>query len=76
MLFEFPVPGVHHVFNCHKIITPRTNADKVLFKWEVVDTKRVKLDNRKKLHIYIDKDGKYQFIDKVYVGGTGVSIQD
>ena len=57
-------------------ITPGTNADKVLFKWEVVDTKRVKLDNGKKLHIYTDKDGKYQFIDEVYVGGTVVSIQD
>lgn len=57
-------------------ITPGTNADKVIFKREVVDTKRVKLDNGKKLHIYTDKDGKYQFIDELYVGGTGVSIQD
>ena len=57
-------------------IVPGTNADKVLFKREVVEPKRVCLEDGRKLHIYVDKDGKYQFIDEVFSCGGGVSLQD
>lgn len=57
-------------------IVPGTSADKVLFKREVVEPKRIKLDNGEKLHIYENKDGKYQFIDEIYMNGTGITLRD
>lgn len=70
---------VKHIYNldiADETIVPGTNADRIIFKREVVEPKRVKLDNGKKLHIYTDKDGKYQFIDEMYANGNGISIQD
>lgn len=57
-------------------IKPGTNADRVLFKREVVEPKRITLNNGKKLHIYVTKDGKYNFIDEVYSSGAGLSLND
>lgn len=57
-------------------IVPGTSADRVLFKREVVEPKRVKLNNGKKLHIYVNKDGKYQFIDELYNNGVGIGLED
>lgn len=57
-------------------IVPGTSADKVLFKREVVEPKRIKLDNGEKLHIYENKEGKYQFIDEIYMNGIGITLRD
>ena len=57
-------------------IVPGTSPDRILFKREVVEPKRVKLDNGEKLHIYENKDGKYQFIDEIYMNGTGITLRD
>ena len=57
-------------------IVPGTSVDKVLFKQEVVEPKRIKLDNREKLHIYENKEGKYQFIDEIYMNGIGITLRD
>lgn len=57
-------------------IVPGTSPDKILFKREVVEPKRVKLDNGEKLHIYENKDGKYQFIDEIYMNGMGITLRD
>lgn len=57
-------------------VKPGTSADKVLFKREVLETKRVKLSNGKTLHVYPNKEGKYQFIDELFANGTGLSLYD
>lgn len=57
-------------------VVPGTNPDRVVFKRDVVDPKRVKLADGRKLHIYQTKDGFLHFIDDVYTNGTGISLQD
>ena len=57
-------------------IVPGTSADRILFKREVVEPKRVKLSDGRKLHIYENRDGELQFIDESYVNGTGITLQD
>lgn len=57
-------------------IVPGTSADRVLFKREVVESKRIKLADGKKLHIYENKDGQLQFIDETFINGTGITLQD
>lgn len=57
-------------------IVPGTSADRVLFKREVVEPKRIKLSNGTKLHIYENKDGELQFIDETFINGIGISLQD
>lgn len=57
-------------------IKPGVTADRIIYKREVVDPKRVVLPNGQKLHIYQNKDGKYQFIDELFIGGVGPSLYD
>lgn len=57
-------------------IVPGTSADRILFKREVVEPKRIKLSDGRKLHIYENKDGELQFIDETYINGTGITLQD
>ena len=57
-------------------IVPGTSPDWVLFKREVVEPKRVVGPNGKKLHIYVNKDGKYMFIDEIFANGVGLSLDD
>lgn len=70
---------IKHMYNldiADKDISPGTTADRVLYKREVVEPKRVTLPNGKKLHVYTNKDGQYQFIDEVFANGEGISLQD
>ena len=57
-------------------VVPGVSADRILFKREVLEPKRVTLPNGRKLHIYENKDKKYQFIDEAYLNGTGLSLYD
>ena len=67
---------IYNLYIGNTSIVPKTNVDKVLFKREVVEPKMVCLKDGRKLHIYVDKDGKYQFINEVFSCRGGVSLQD
>lgn len=57
-------------------IIPGTSPDRVAFKREVVEPKRIVAEGGRKLHIYETRDGRYHFIDDVFVNGTGISLYD
>ena len=57
-------------------VKPGTSADRVLFKRQVLDPKRVLDRYGEKLLIYEDKEGKYRFIDETYADGEGLTLND
>lgn len=57
-------------------VKPGKSADRILFKREVLDPKRIVDPSGEKLFIYKDKDGKYRFTDETYANGEGISLND
>ena len=57
-------------------VKPGKSADRILFKREVLDPKRIVDPSGEKLFIYKDKDGKYRFTDETYANGEGITLND
>ena len=57
-------------------VKPGTSADRVIFKRQVLEPKRIVDSTGEKLLIYTDKDGKYRFVDETFANGEGLSLND
>ena len=57
-------------------VKPGTSADRVIFKRQVLDPKRIIDSTGEKLLIYTDKDGKYRFVDETFANGEGPTLND